>query len=188
MPIFRVKSVKIYTGQKKFTRVYPWDPWQIRGMTRRKLNEGYIHHDIKIMLKIGELNMCVKILRAMSKFLMSLCVSKCFNTSSSMSPIVGAGSRHRQHWRRDFQSRQRSLWVHKCLSHQVSNITRILTTIFYSHEFDNQAVCQPTMGIPTSRWQRPRLAFPTSEGFRFCKRWCSVSKLLYSEHSPGASG
>ena len=33
MPIFRVKSVKIYTGQKKFTRVYPWDPWQIWGMT-----------------------------------------------------------------------------------------------------------------------------------------------------------
>ena len=32
MPIFRIKSVKIYTGQKKFTRVYPWDPWQIRGM------------------------------------------------------------------------------------------------------------------------------------------------------------
>ena len=34
MPIFRVKSVKIYTGQKKFTRVYPWDPWQIWGMLR----------------------------------------------------------------------------------------------------------------------------------------------------------
>ena len=32
MPIFRVKSVKIYTGPKKFTRIYPWDPWQIRGM------------------------------------------------------------------------------------------------------------------------------------------------------------
>ena len=32
MPIFRVKSVKIYTGQKKFTRIYPWDPWQISGM------------------------------------------------------------------------------------------------------------------------------------------------------------
>ena len=32
MPIFRVKSVKIYTGQKKFTRVYPWYLWQIRGM------------------------------------------------------------------------------------------------------------------------------------------------------------
>ena len=32
MPIFRVKSVKIYTGQKKFTQVYPWDPWQIWGM------------------------------------------------------------------------------------------------------------------------------------------------------------
>ena len=32
MPIFCVKSVKIYTGQKKFTRIYPWDPWQIRGM------------------------------------------------------------------------------------------------------------------------------------------------------------
>ena len=34
MPIFRVKSVKIYTGQKKFTREYPWDPWQIWGMRR----------------------------------------------------------------------------------------------------------------------------------------------------------
>ena len=32
MPIFRVKSVNIYTGQKKFTRIYPWDPWQIWGM------------------------------------------------------------------------------------------------------------------------------------------------------------
>ena len=32
MPIFCVKSVKIYTGQKKFTRVYPWLPWQIWGM------------------------------------------------------------------------------------------------------------------------------------------------------------
>ena len=32
MPIFRVKSVKIYTGQKKFTRVYPWRPWQISDM------------------------------------------------------------------------------------------------------------------------------------------------------------
>ena len=32
MPIFRVKSVKIYTSQKKFTRIYPWDPWQISGM------------------------------------------------------------------------------------------------------------------------------------------------------------
>ena len=33
MPIFCVESVKIYTGQKKFTRIYPWDPWQISGMT-----------------------------------------------------------------------------------------------------------------------------------------------------------
>ena len=32
MPIFCVKSIKIYTGQKKFTRVYPWDLWQIWGM------------------------------------------------------------------------------------------------------------------------------------------------------------
>ena len=32
LPIFRVKYVKIYTGQKKFTRAYPWNPWQIRGM------------------------------------------------------------------------------------------------------------------------------------------------------------
>ena len=32
MPIFCVESVKIYTGQKKFTRIYAGDPWQISGM------------------------------------------------------------------------------------------------------------------------------------------------------------
>ena len=32
MPIIRVKSVKIYTSQKKFTRGYLWLPWQIWGM------------------------------------------------------------------------------------------------------------------------------------------------------------
>ena len=32
MPIIRVKSVKIYTGQKKCTRVNPWRPWQIWGI------------------------------------------------------------------------------------------------------------------------------------------------------------
>ena len=32
LPIFCVKSVKIYTGQKKFTRTCPWRPWQISGM------------------------------------------------------------------------------------------------------------------------------------------------------------
>ena len=32
LPIFRVKSVKIYTGQKKFTRTLSVRPWQIWGM------------------------------------------------------------------------------------------------------------------------------------------------------------
>ena len=32
LPIFRVKSVKIYTGQKKFTREFSWLSWQISGM------------------------------------------------------------------------------------------------------------------------------------------------------------
>ena len=32
MPIFCVKSVKIYTGQKKFTRTCSWGSWQISGM------------------------------------------------------------------------------------------------------------------------------------------------------------
>ena len=32
MPIFRVKSVKLYTGQKKFTRTCSWGSWQISGM------------------------------------------------------------------------------------------------------------------------------------------------------------
>merc|ERR1719370_630884 len=39
LPIFCVKSVKIYTGQKKFTQVFPWLPRQIRGMlTSSKTN------------------------------------------------------------------------------------------------------------------------------------------------------
>ena len=37
MPIFRVKSVKIYTGQKKFTQVYSWLSWQISGMHQMKI-------------------------------------------------------------------------------------------------------------------------------------------------------
>ena len=32
LPIFRVKSVKIYTRQKKFIRTCLWRPWQISGM------------------------------------------------------------------------------------------------------------------------------------------------------------
>ena len=32
LPIFRVKSVKIYTGQKKFTWEFSWLSWQIWGM------------------------------------------------------------------------------------------------------------------------------------------------------------
>ena len=32
LTIFRVKSVKIYTGQKKFTRTCSWGLWQISGM------------------------------------------------------------------------------------------------------------------------------------------------------------
>ena len=32
LPIFCVKSVKIYTGQKKFTREFSWLSWQIWGM------------------------------------------------------------------------------------------------------------------------------------------------------------
>ena len=32
MPIFRVKSIKIFTGQKKFTRTPSAHPWQIWGM------------------------------------------------------------------------------------------------------------------------------------------------------------
>ena len=49
MPIFRVKSVKIYTGQKKFTRIYPWDPWQISGMAMKlpfdASNDDDHHHE-----------------------------------------------------------------------------------------------------------------------------------------------
>ena len=37
MPIFCVKSVKIYTGQKKFTRTPSARPWQIWGMSTAAL-------------------------------------------------------------------------------------------------------------------------------------------------------
>ena len=40
LTIFRVKSVKIYTGQKKFTRTCSWGSWQISGMTRLYQLEG----------------------------------------------------------------------------------------------------------------------------------------------------
>ena len=43
MPIFRVKSVKIYTGQKKFTRVYSWLSWQIWGMVP---SESHMSHNM----------------------------------------------------------------------------------------------------------------------------------------------
>ena len=33
MPIFRIKSVKIYPGQKKITWTCPWRPWKISGMS-----------------------------------------------------------------------------------------------------------------------------------------------------------
>ena len=37
LPIFRVKSVKNYTGQKKFTREFSWISWQIWGMLSKWL-------------------------------------------------------------------------------------------------------------------------------------------------------
>ena len=37
LPIFCVKSVKIYTGQKKFTQIYSWRSWQISGMNRHRI-------------------------------------------------------------------------------------------------------------------------------------------------------
>ena len=39
MPIFCVKSVKIYTRQKKFTREFSWLSWQIWGMHLPKLTK-----------------------------------------------------------------------------------------------------------------------------------------------------
>ena len=41
LPIFGVKSVKIYTGQKNFTRTCPWRPWQIWGMIDIWLHLGF---------------------------------------------------------------------------------------------------------------------------------------------------
>ena len=62
MPIFRVKSVKIYTGQKKITQIYSWGSWQISGMfhstptatlkTRRKTVKIQINNSNKESMKI----------------------------------------------------------------------------------------------------------------------------------------
>ena len=38
LPIFRVKSVKIYTGQKKFTWEFSWLSWQIWGKSMWEKN------------------------------------------------------------------------------------------------------------------------------------------------------
>ena len=53
MPIFRVKSVKIYTGQKKFTRICSWGSWQIWGMLWS--------FDLFFLTKTGELNLDAKL-------------------------------------------------------------------------------------------------------------------------------
>ena len=47
LPIFRVKSVKIYTGQKKFTRTCPWRPWQIWGMVKASSAKIVAHRGSK---------------------------------------------------------------------------------------------------------------------------------------------
>ena len=56
MPIFCVKSVKVYTGQKKFTRVYSWLSWQISGMLKSGIPE-MCYHKLRIpemcQLKLG---------------------------------------------------------------------------------------------------------------------------------------
>ena len=49
LPIFRVKSLKIYTGQKKFTRTCPWRPWQISGMLLGNVFFGRIVRIIQMM-------------------------------------------------------------------------------------------------------------------------------------------
>ena len=46
MPIFCVKSVKIYTGQKKFTRTSSVRPWQIWGMPWRHEARGWENPEI----------------------------------------------------------------------------------------------------------------------------------------------
>ena len=46
MPIFRVKSVKIYTGQKKFTRICSWDSWQISGMIKLNIKVSGYYFDL----------------------------------------------------------------------------------------------------------------------------------------------
>ena len=48
MPIFRVKCVKIYTGQKKFTRIYSWRPWQISGMCAHHFVENDIDAEKRV--------------------------------------------------------------------------------------------------------------------------------------------
>ena len=45
LPIFRVKSVKIYTGQKKFTRTCSWGSWQISGMDDHGDHNDHDDHD-----------------------------------------------------------------------------------------------------------------------------------------------
>ena len=56
LPIFRVKSVKNYTGQKKITRTCPWRPWQISGMAFLSSKSFGINPDSKIFRIIERYN------------------------------------------------------------------------------------------------------------------------------------
>ena len=53
MPIFCVKSVKIYTGQKKFARTSSVRPWQISGMIITIIIVIIMRKNIKIIMTIN---------------------------------------------------------------------------------------------------------------------------------------
>ena len=65
MPIFCVKSVKIYTGQKRFTRIYSWRSWQIWGMSNLYVAPLIIpcdhprHWVLKMQAHRDQLNNCI---------------------------------------------------------------------------------------------------------------------------------
>ena len=88
MPIFCVESVKIYTGQKRFTRIYLWDPWQISGMVLSNMDRN----SKEIYKKnVNDAWPVVKIVVAICRQIVSVTANMFFlgHNSSTLSALMG---------------------------------------------------------------------------------------------------
>ena len=81
LPNFRVKSEKIYTGQKQFTRIYSWGSWQIWGMLInghfRIINE-WIQGKYQCKMEVAHMDDCTFVSKASLSSFDNECLTRFF--------------------------------------------------------------------------------------------------------------